>query len=358
MTLARYFTRVFVVRFLAVLLALCALVELLEMLDAVRHLVGHHSTFKNVLIFTALRLPLALEQLFLLAVTIGAALTFRALVQSNEMIVLRGSGLSPYRFLASLLPVALVLAGLYYLVVDRIAPKDERIFAEWWQTISNQNDDDDDDAKTKGPIWLRIGQDIVSVVKVEDGGNHLTGLTHYLRRADGRLIGRVEAKTADYDNGAWQLHDVKTIDVTSRVPIITARKSAEWKNGPAAANLEELALPTQRMQSNEGQAVLAGAWAGIAGEAHYRTLVQKSRLSPLLPLLMLLLATPALTGNGRRNSIGGMAAAISLGLAYLLTAGFFSSMSEAGVLQPALAVWTAPLCFFALGFWLVLKNEE
>lgn len=357
MTLTRYFTKIFLVRFLAVLLALCALVELLEMLDALRHLVGHHSNIKNVLIFTALRLPLALEQLFLLAVLIGATLSFRTLVQSNEMIVLRGSGLSPYRFLASLLPVALVLAGFYYAAVDRLAPKDERIFAEWWQTVA-QSDDDDDAAKPKGAIWLRHNGEIISVDAVERGGKHLNGLVRYRRSADGRLSARITAKTADYANGVWRLSQVETVDVAGRNPVIRQATEARWPNGPAAENLEELALPTQRMQSAEGQQVLAGAWAGIAGAAHYRTLVQKSRVAPLLPFLMLLLATPALVGSGRRQSIRGMATGISLGLLYLVTEGFLASMSEAGVLEPVLAVWTAPLCFFALGLWLVLKNEE
>ncbi|MGB8601814.1 MAG: LptF/LptG family permease [Rhizomicrobium sp.] len=367
MILMRYFTKLFVTRFLAVLLALSALVELLSMLDALRHLVGHHHhhSFKLVMTFTALQFPMALEQLFLLAVLIGAVLTFRALAQSSEMIVLRSCGMSPYRLLGSLLPVGLVLSLSYYAIVDHFAPAAERSFAIWWHDVIQAADEDED--TPKGAIWLRDGSEVIAVQKVENDGRHLVGLTRYLRDDSGILVGRVEAKTADYQKPDWVMTDVTRVDLRNHsavgkssalMPAAVLQPKMLWQGGPSAKNVEELAVPTRRMQASEGRQVLAGTWSGSAGAAHYRTLVQKSYLAPLLPFLMLLLAVPALAGTGRRQTVRGMVVSIGTGLLFLVANGFFSSMSEAAVLPPVVAVWTAPFCFFAFGFFLLLKNEE
>lgn len=373
MILMRYFTRLFSTRFLAVLLALSALVELIAMLDALRHLVGHHAGVHNVLMFSLYQFPMALEQLFPLAVLIGAALTFRSLALSSEMIVLRGSGMSPYRVLFCLLPVVLVLSVTYYSIVDNVAPRAERAFAVWWHDVIQAADDDEQ--APKGAIWLRAGNEIISVGMVQAGGAELTDLTRYLRDDKNNLVARIHAAHARFTEGQWHLSGVTYVrlyphrsnnsvfspEVTrgpELAPWVTTQRTMIWKNGPSALNFEELSLPTRRMQSAEGRQVLAGAWAGVAGAAHYRTLVQKSLAAPLLPLLMLLLAMPALIGSGRRATMRGMAVSIGMGLLFLVANGFLASMSEGAVLPPVIAVWTAPLVFFALGFTQLLRNEE
>jgi lipopolysaccharide export system permease protein len=356
MTLMRYLSRVFFIRFLAVLLALSALVELLEMLDAMRQLVGSHFTLTNVLIFSALRFPLALEQLFLLAVLIGATLVFRMLAQGNEMIVLRGSGMSPYRLLACLTPITLLMALFYFALVDRIAPMSERIFAEWWHTVTTTSDDDTQNAQHT--IWLRRGDEIVSIGTAEDGGRTLHRLTRHIRDDNGLLLERIRAASARSENGVWRLRDVEIARIQGGVVVKEHRDEMDWTNGPTAENIEQIALPTLRQQSDVSRKILAGQQSGNAGAAHYRTLIQKSYCAPFLPFLMLLLAVPALAGSGRRSSARGMSISISLGLLFLISNGFLASMSEAEVLPAAVALWTAPLVFFLFAAFLLLRYEE
>jgi lipopolysaccharide export system permease protein len=356
MTLARYLSKLFLTRFLMVLLALSALVELLEMLDALRSLLGHHSNLHNILTFSVLRLPMALEQLFLLAVLIGATLTFRTLAQSNEMTVLRGSGMSPYRLMLALVPVTAIMAICYFFIVDRVSPIAERAFAEWWNTVAAQQEKDEDTIKET--IWLRSGVEIISVAATEDGSRTIRGVARYQRDDAGRLNGRIRAALARYDGGVWHMYDVYVMRMNGARPTVEHVAALNWTGGPSAGNIEELALPTRRMQSSESRQVLAGEVAGTAGAAHYRLLILKSYSAPLLPFLMLLLATPALKGSGRRTSGRGMTLSIVNGLMFLIVNGFFASMSEAEALSPLVAAWCAPMAFFSFGGFLLLRNEE
>jgi lipopolysaccharide export system permease protein len=356
MTLLRYLSRVFFLRFLAVLMALSALVELLEMLDAMRKLVGRSSSLSNVLIFSVLRFPLALEQLFLLAVLIGATLVFRKLAQGNEMIVLRSSGMSPYRLLTCLAPITLLLSLSYFALVDRIAPASERAFAEWWHAVTTVPDDDVQIAKNT--IWLRWRGEIVSIGATEDGSRTLRRLARYARDKDGRLVERIRAASARSEHGVWRLRDVEIVRISGSGYSSRRMDETGWLDGPTAENIEQVALPTQRQQSAASRKILAGEQSGIAGAAHYRTLIQKSYCAPLLPFLMLLLAIPALSGSGRRASARGVSLSISLGLLFPVTNGFLSSMSEVDILPAAVAVWTAPLVFGMFAAFLLLSYEE
>lgn len=354
-TLTLYLSRLFALRILAVLLAMSALVELVEMLDAMRRLLGPEAHLGNVLTFSLLRLPLAFEQLFLLAVLVGGALAFRALATNGEIVVMRAAGLSPYRLVLLLLPLAIGLAAVNVTIVDRIAPAAERAFARWWDTVAPDTDDDDGH---QGTLWLRNGDDIVAVGELGADGTHAWAVTIYSRNAEGHVRRRAEAAEAAWDEGRWRLSDVviATIDGTDET---TERRAAlDWPEGPPPARLLDVAHPTERLSAAESRAVLAGERPGGGSVAHYHTLIHKSHRAPLLPALMLLLAMPAALGGGRMGTLRGISASLVCGFGYLIFDGFMLAVAETAAMPAWAAAWAAPALFALIGTSLVLHAEE
>ncbi|SBW07865.1 putative Predicted permease YjgP [uncultured Alphaproteobacteria bacterium] len=358
LTLTRYLSRLFAVRIVAVLLAMSALVELVEMLDAMRRLLGPEAHLGNVLTFSVLRLPLAFEQLFLLAVLVGGALAFRTLATNGEIAVLRAAGLSPYRLAALLLPLALGLAAVNTLVVDRVAPAAEAAFARWWDTVSPDDDDDDDGGRRT--LWLRNGDEIVAVADLDDSGTHAWGVTIYTRDASGHIRRRVEAAEASWIDGAWRLSDVGVAAIGGVTETETLRKlpGLAWPEGPKPARLLDVAHPTERLSAADSRAVLAGERPGGGSVAHYHTLIHKSRRAPLLPALMLLLAMPAAIGGGRMGTLRGISASLACGFGFLIFDGFMLAVAETAAMPAWAAAWSAPLLFALIGASLVLHAEE
>lgn len=351
-TLTRYFLRFFGVRIAAVLLAMSALVELVEMLDATRRLLGADAHLGNILTFSILRLPLAIEQLFPLAVLVGSALAFRSLSASGEISVLRAAGLSPYRLVLALMPLAVILATINIAVVDRIAPGAERAFVRWWDRIAS-----DDDAP-RDRLWLRVGDDIVAIDDLGPDGRQAWGVTLYQRNAEGLIRRRIVAGQAVYTDRAWRLADVSILDIGVDGEPVMRQETMDWPGGPKPGWLLDIAHPIERLSVAESGAVLAGKRPGSGSIFHYSVLIHKSFRSPLLPALMLLLSMPAATGAGRVGSRRGIAVSLLSGFGFLIFDGFMLAIAEAGGMPTGLSAWAAPALFLLIGMTFVLYAEE
>lgn len=351
-TLSRYFLRFFGMRIAAVLLAMSALVELVEMLDATRRLLGADAHLGNILTFSILRLPLAIEQLFPLTVLVGSALAFRSLSTSGEISVLRAAGLSPYRLAQALTPLALILAVVNIAVVDRLAPVAERTFVRWWDEIAS------DDDTPRDRLWLRVGDDIVAIDDLRSDGQLARGLILYRRDVDGFIRQRITAKQAIYADGAWRFVDVDILDVGIDSEYITHQEDMAWPNGPEPGWLLDIAHPIERLSVMESRAVLAGRQPGSGSIFHYRILVHKIFRSPLLPVLMLLLSMPAATGGGRGGARHGIAVSLLSGFGFLIFDGFMLAIAEAGAMPAGIALWASPTLFLLIGMTFVFYIEE
>lgn len=351
MTLTLYLSRVVATRIAAVLAAMTGLVLLIEMLEAIRRVLGSTRGMGTVLTYLMLRLPLAIDRLLPLAILLGCALAFGTLARTNEMVILRSAGLSPLRFLRALWPVVLVCGAINYLFEDYWAPATERAFATWWQQVMSQDNGDDEHR----PQWLRVGEQIVSVGRIEDAGNALEDVTRYVRDSDGRLTQITRARAAQSTPRGWRLDNAKVARSDGR----KAPPETLWTSGPSVENMRQLTLSVSRMSSVQAKQILGGAWSGKDSIAHYRIIVQRGYASFVLPLVMLLLAVPAVHGGRRAGNLAyGMATSLGLGLAFLLVNGLFLSMGEAGTIPAILAVWAAPVSFILLGLTAWVHFEE
>lgn len=352
MTLTLYLSRVVATRIAAVLAALTSLVLLIEMLEAIRRMLGGTRGMGTVLTYLALRLPLAVDRLLPLAVLLGCVLAFGTLARNNEMAILRSAGLSPIRFLRALWPVLLMCCAVNYLFENYWAPAAEKAFAAWWQDMKLQGDDTDGKNRQQ---WLRVGDQIVSVGRIEDDGYRLNTVTRYDRDASGHLTQVARAAVAQFDGGTWSLQGETVARSDSR----KAAPDVIWHHGPAVENMRQMTLPLSRMSSTQARQVLNGNWSGKDSAAHYHLLVQRGYAAFSIPLVMALLAVPALHGGRRAGNLAyGMASALALGLAFLVVNGLFLSMGEASAIPAALAAWTAPLSFILLSLAAWVHFEE
>ncbi|MBO1075873.1 LptF/LptG family permease [Roseomonas marmotae] len=349
----RYLSRIFIGRFLAALLGLAALLQLLDLLDRASEVL-HRGGIEDLARYAALRLPTVLGQMVPLATLVAGMLTFRRLAMTLEMTALRASGIPVRRVLVTLLPVCLAAALAQGVLLGFVAPRTERMLAEWWESTESRAL-----APASAPprVWLRAGSQIVGIDRVSLDGAHLQGLLLVPRAEDGVARARIEADSAVHDGAGWTLQGVRVAEPGGTRLVRQATRP--WPEGPPPAEIIELARPTESQDPWWLLRALRREQAVDRGPAFYATRLQNSFARLLAPFLMLLLAAPVAFEMPRRGG-GGLRPllGLSLGLGYLLLGGLLTALGEAGVAPVALSVWTAPIVFAALGGMLLIRFEE
>ncbi|MBP2301125.1 LptF/LptG family permease [Azospirillum picis] len=354
--LAIYFTRAFLGRFLAVLLAFTGLLQLLDLLDKASAVLERGHGPVDMLTYIGLHLPLLVGQLVPLSILIAALTAHFSLAQRNEIIALRSVGASPWRLLRLLIPAVTVIAVLHVLLMDQVAPRAERALQDWWAARPPPAGE----TEAPKPVWVRSGTGIISIERVQEDGRRLDGVTIVSRDDQGLATGRTVARTARWTDAGWMLGDVDAVTLVGS-GTLKAKHLDEmpWPEGPSPANILFVARPTQYQSVQRILSIMDGAWSGTRARAYYEVQIQRI-FSPLASaLVMLLLAQPALHGVRRSPGFGsGLAIGLGLGLLFLLVQGLLSALAEAGTLPATLAVWTPPLIFACIGGTILLYLEE
>jgi lipopolysaccharide export system permease protein len=343
----------FLGRLLAALLGLAMLIQLLDLLDRASEVL-HRGGLLDLVRYAGLRLPSVLGQMVPLAVLIAAMLTLRRLATTLEMTALRAAGVPVRRVLAMLLPACALAALVQALLLSVVAPRTERALAAWWARTESRALV----PETKPhQVWLRSGAQIIGIDRVSLDGTALQGVLLVPRSADALALARIEAESAEHTPAGWMLHDVRVAEPTGAV--LARQATRPWPEGPPPADIADLARPTESQDPWWLLRALRREQAVDRGPAFYQTRLHTTAARLLGPFVMLLLAASVAFEMPRRG--GGMVRpllALCLGLGFMLLGGLLGALGEAGVMPAALAVWSAPILFAAIGSSLLIRFEE
>jgi lipopolysaccharide export system permease protein len=133
----------------------------------------------DALIVTLLLLPAQVFQMFPVAALLGALLGLGQLARGSELIVIRAAGVSVWRIARAAALAGLVLAGLMWLVGERVAPPLEK-YAREMKAMAKSGGN----ALAAGDgAWVKEGNRIVSAAQ-QSADNMFGGLYIYTLRTD------------------------------------------------------------------------------------------------------------------------------------------------------------------------------
>ncbi|MEM7488887.1 MAG: LPS export ABC transporter permease LptG [Pseudomonadota bacterium] len=346
---ARYIARLMLVRIVAVVLVLTALLQIMDLIDNVDEVLDRRDSIADIVVYAGYRLPTIVETTIPIAVLLGTIAAFLALAGRSELDALRSGGISQTRVVLLCLPVCLLFVGVHFLLVDRVVPASQQAFTQWWDGPINSGD----------AVWLRDDASFVSVTEATPSGRHLEGVTIYRRDGAGDLVARIEAATADYDDGVWTLGGVEEQRFEAGAGTEVRRHDTlAWPDGPAPHAIGILQQPPERLSADLMTGLLSGAWTGATETASYRTELANRYAAPLASLVMLLLASPAMRRQGRSSAalIGGLTG-LALGLGFVVVGGILTALGRAGILAPEPAAWL-PVAAFAITGLVLLRRSE
>ncbi len=359
-TFGRYTRRIFIANLGAMVVGFSGLMLLFDLLNNAYGLLSRHGESIWVLIrYSGLRLPEIVGFLLPFATLLATLLTLSRLAQNNEILAAKAAGLSFYRILAGLIPVAIFLAAANFILVDRVNPRTQRILTEWdaeSRAVAEQGDPSD----TTG-IWIRDGASPVRVSIVLNDGRELHDVTIFARDEGGNLTRRITADVAIYDgDGRWQLYGVEELVMHRYAGGEFFRRPTDtWEGTLRPSHYADVVAPPQSLTLAQLSAFTRNdTEVGNRPAYFYETWLQKRYAAPFAVLIMVILAAPIAQTMGRTHRVAlGLAAGVGMGFLYFVAEGICQALGEAGAIPAVVAAWSPGLLFLSFGFAGLIRIE-
>ncbi|HEY0293577.1 MAG TPA: LptF/LptG family permease [Hansschlegelia sp.] len=364
MRFTRYLSTSLVRLSLTSALILAFIAQILDLVDNAGDILDTGDGLLGILRYAGLKMPTLLTHSLPLGALIGALAALLTLARNGEIAPMRSAGRSTWALFLMMLPGALVLVIVQSTLIDVIAPRTEAKLAIM---LTHAGDEGDADVEAGGakngktdpkPIWLRIGDSVVSFDRVSDRGRKLKALRIYDRDANKIVTARTMAAEAHYEKRRWILKDAERVDWTRDNFNVRTPADGPWNTTLTPDDVLSALTPESRVSLAAARAVLSGQMTPNAPLAFYETLVERIYAGPLGAIVMVLLAMPAALVNWRdARSIRHAAAALGGGLMFMLSDGLLSTLALTGVITPVIGAWSALLIFAAYGFWRIRRID-
>ena len=353
MTLDRYVFRMLLVRTVVAVVVLICLVQLLELLDVTTQILERGQGLAGIGHYSLLRLPGQFQQVAALSVLVGSLFTFTHLARSSEMVVIRATGANIYRVLRMMIPVAVGVALLDFVVAAEIAPRTQDALTHWMAVTAPASK-----TKPNKPHWFRLGSDLVMVGSQSEDGRTLQNLRIYKRDANRNLTEEIAAPTATAESGGWRLHQSVVTKVLEDHSEVGPPVDQDWKTPLDSGALRGLIRAGQDVAFSAALNAVSGAGPADRSPGFYQTRLNRSFAEPFGAIVMLLLSAPAALSSLRSDQAMRLFLfGLTSGLLFLVADGLLTALGETSALPPVLAAWSAPVAFTALAVTVLLSAE-
>lgn len=347
--LGSYLRRRVAGQILGMMLALTALMQLMELLEITTEVLDRGLGAPGVLHYAALRVPAQLELALPLAGLLGSMAAFFAMARTREITALRAAGVGLGRVMLYLLPVPLLFAMLHLALSQKLVPMAEGALKTWWDEAVPLEE------RAADPQWVRTTGGILLFQRHSADGRRLLDVRIFERGPAG-LLARTHATEAHWQGDHWQLEGATDLIVQQREAGRGAQR--RWDTNLRPEDVVRLDEANPHLSSADLAAVIGGERVSTRPRSYYETVLMQSFAAPFVVFIMMLLAVPAALVSERGGGGNRMLGALMLGLGFLLIDGIFSAFGTSGRISPLTAAFSAPLAFALLGLWQLRSCER
>ena len=314
-------------------------------------------SFQRAALFFLLRIPFVLSQLFPLAIFLAALITLGLMNKHNELLAMRGGGVSMTFFLRTLLSLGILFSLILFIISDILVPisssRANQIYArevkkEAAITSREKN------------IWLKGNRSISHIKYYNPSTRSISGITLYIFNNNFNLIRQVDAASAIFKNGKWIFEKVLEQSLSSQ----TGEYNVSFHE-QRAETLDILPEDFERITKKSEEMNVLELWDYIRtvesegyDATRYRVDLHGKIAFPFVCILLYLLALGIGTKKKFKENLF-IVIALGIGVAFLYWTlnSFCLSLGYGGVLPPIAAAWTAN-CVFVCASLVVLLNPE
>ena len=308
---------------------------------------------------TLMKTPMLVEQTLPFIVLAGVMMATIGLNRSSELVAIRASGVSAWRFL---LPAGVVGLALGAITVTTVNPLGASFYLEFEASRADLRTSDGDSAPPNG-IWIRQGdgdnQVVIHADRFGGVGSTLENATFFIFDVQSealRFVRRIRAARAELKPGFWQLTDVD-------------------EAAPAQPPLhhEEITLPSQLEVNELVDSLVTPSTLSFWRLPGFISEARKAGFAPTryelkwhsliaYPVMLAAMAILGAVFSLRLQRLGGLAQWGAIGVALGLFLFFYSQLAGAFAITQSVptivAAWSAPIAGLSIGLAMVAFMED
>jgi lipopolysaccharide export system permease protein len=345
--LQRYIAKTIIIYSALVVLVVVGLSFFIQLLTELHDVGSGDYNITQALIYAFFRLPYSIYQFSPMLVLLGGIVALGLLASQQELMVMRASGVSKKQLMKSVAIAAFVLITIATLLGECIAPHANYMAVKRKDSAQNGGQA----VATQSGVWIHEGNNFLHVDRMI-GKHHLEGVTRYEFDGAHHLLASYYAKSLDYRNGEWQLHDlVKTIfknDQTISEELTTGTWDLTLSPNllnvglvdPAELSLPYLSTYSAHLKQNGLQATA------------FQFEFWKRIFQPLSTLVMMLLAVPFVLSAPRSVAMGWrMLLGVLIGFAFYILNSFLGQFSVVYQISPLIAAIFPTVLVAVVGYF-------
>jgi lipopolysaccharide export system permease protein len=299
------------------------------------------------------RAPELAGQFTVISILIAALLALGDVSRHSELVAVWNAGVSQWRIISMLAPVAIIVSVFHFMLVDQAAPRAAPQLHKW--AIGDYSSKQLS-VSEKDPIWMRAGRDILRAAEANAQATKLRDVIIFRRDKSGLLIEQIVAERADLMNKRWVLHNAVIYYRDDQPPNRIKLLIYSGPLRPAAAGTRS-GDPAE-MSIADLSFFIKNAGFGIRPKYVYSTWWHRRVATFFVATLMLLIAVPLAHRYRRGGGIGPMFLfGVAFGFGFFIFDGISLTMGELGLLAPWIAAWIPVVTFGAAAGTMIFRQE-
>jgi lipopolysaccharide export system permease protein len=348
-----YLLRSILVPLALVFVAFVGIFIIVDLFDRAHAFIDNEVPLDVVLSYYLNYTPLVVVLTAPIAMLLATMLSVGRLSRRNEIMAMKGSGLSLYRILSPILVLAAVLSVGSMIVGETLLPPATRRRLEI----------EESDIKKRSDQAVRV-----NVLHIQPDGTVFLARRFDTRRGaleevtieefDKELepVMRVDARTARWSGDHWVYEDGQVREFSGGSETLTPFSRYETGRAePSPNDLKVRRLKPEEMGYRELRTYIERLRASGNDPGDLAVQLRLKLAFPFVTLIMALLGAPLAAGARRSGFALSFAAALAISFIYygLLQVG--QVLGRQGMLPPGIAAWSANLVFGALGAAILIR---
>ena len=267
---------------------------------------------------------------------------------------MRTSGMSIKKIAASLILVSLFFSAMTFLVGNLITPISEKNA----QQIKISSTDGSVTTDFKSGVWMKDGNNFVNIENVLPDAS-LRDIHIYEFDNDFSLRSIVDAKKGKYQNGIWELEEIKQSFILDEGFDVRTISSGTWKSMIKPEMMNVLLISPDRMSVFDLNDFINYLKKNNQKTSRYEVSFWEKIIQPMMPIIMILFSVPF--GFFQERS-GGKYLKMFLGIIFGIVYQIMNSMiRHIGVLndwEPILTAIAPSLFILGIAIYLMVYFER